>query len=108
MIGPKLTKTKLTSQLEKNIDLIHFLYFAFKSEPLNDLFCAYGISVQVVSKICCDVGMIFCKFHAISLHYVYYNFVRIHKTLRVTPAMEAGLTKKLWDISDIVRLIERL
>lgn len=44
--------------------------------------------------------------HAIALHFVYYNFVRIHKTLRVTPAMEAGLTKKLWDIKDIVELID--
>lgn len=43
--------------------------------------------------------------HAIALHYVYYNFCRIHKTLRVTPAMEAGLTKKLWNIQDIVNLI---
>jgi hypothetical protein len=44
--------------------------------------------------------------HAIALHFVYYNFVRIHKTLRVTPAMEAGLTKKLWDIKDILTLID--
>jgi IS1 family transposase len=44
--------------------------------------------------------------YAISLHYVYYNFCRIHKTLRVTPAMEAGLTKRLWDIADIVKLID--
>jgi IS1 family transposase len=44
--------------------------------------------------------------HAIALHFVYYNFCRIHKTLRVPPAMEAGLTKKLWDVEDIVKLIE--
>lgn len=44
--------------------------------------------------------------HAIALHFVYYNFVRIHKSLRVTPAMEAGLTKKLWNVSDIVKLTE--
>jgi hypothetical protein len=37
---------------------------------------------------------------------VYYNFVRIHKTLRVTPAMAAGLTDRLWDVSDIVKLVE--
>jgi IS1 family transposase len=42
--------------------------------------------------------------HAIALHFVYYNFVKIHKTLRVTPAMEAGLTKDLWNIEDIVKL----
>jgi IS1 family transposase len=44
--------------------------------------------------------------HAIALHFMYYNFVRIHKTLRVTPAMEAGLTKRLWSIEDLARLLE--
>ena len=43
--------------------------------------------------------------HAIALHLMYYNFVRIHKTLRVTPAMELGLTKKLWSIEDLVGLL---
>ena len=43
--------------------------------------------------------------HAIALHFMYYNFVRIHKTLRVTPTMEAGLTKRLWNIEDLVKLI---
>jgi IS1 family transposase len=42
--------------------------------------------------------------HAIALHFTYYNFVRIHKTLRATPAMEAGLSKTLWSIEDIARL----
>ena len=35
---------------------------------------------------------------AISLHYMYYNFARIHQSLRVTPAMEAGLTDHVWEI----------
>lgn len=43
--------------------------------------------------------------HAIALHFMYYNFVRIHKTLRVTPAMESGLTKKLWSIEDLAKLL---
>jgi hypothetical protein len=38
---------------------------------------------------------------------MFYNFCRIHKTLRVTPAMAAGITNKLWSINDIVALIER-
>lgn len=42
--------------------------------------------------------------YAIALHFVYYNFCRIHKTLRVTPAYEAGLTKDIMEIEDIVRL----
>ncbi len=44
--------------------------------------------------------------YAIALHFVYYNFCRIHKTLRVTPAMEAGLTKDIWEIEDIVKLVK--
>jgi hypothetical protein len=43
--------------------------------------------------------------HAIALHFMYYNFVRIHKTLRVTPAMEAGITKRLWNIEDLAKLL---
>ena len=43
--------------------------------------------------------------HAIALYFMHYNYVRIHKTLRVTPAMEAGVTDRLWEIEDIVALI---
>lgn len=42
--------------------------------------------------------------YAIALHFMYYNFVKIHKTIRCTPAMEAGLTKKLWEVEDLVKL----
>lgn len=42
---------------------------------------------------------------SIALYFMYYNFVRIHKTLRTTPAMAAGVTTKLWDIADIVALL---
>jgi hypothetical protein len=44
--------------------------------------------------------------NAVALHFMYYNFVRIHQTLRMTPAMAAGVTGKLWEIADIVALIE--
>ena len=44
--------------------------------------------------------------HALAIYFVYYNWVRIHKTLRVTPAMEAGLTNRLMEVSDIVKLCE--
>jgi IS1 family transposase len=44
--------------------------------------------------------------YAVALNFVYYNFVRVHKTLRVTPAMEAGLAKKPWKFADLVNLIE--
>lgn len=43
---------------------------------------------------------------AVALHFAYYNFCRIHKTLRVTPAMAAGLTKRPWEIADLVMLTE--
>lgn len=42
---------------------------------------------------------------AIALHFVHYNFCRIHKTLRVTPAMEAGLTNDIMGIADLVKLV---
>ena len=44
--------------------------------------------------------------HAVALHFMAYNFVRIHGSLRVTPAMAAGVTNRLWDIGDIVRVTE--
>ncbi len=44
--------------------------------------------------------------NAVALHFAYYNFVRIHKTLRMTPAMAAGVTDRLWDVSDLVALVE--
>lgn len=44
--------------------------------------------------------------HAIALHYMYYNFCRIHQSLRCTPAMEAGISKKVWEIEDIVALLD--
>ena len=45
-------------------------------------------------------------YHALSLYFMFYNFVRIHKTLKVTPAMAAGLTERLWSMEDIVALID--
>ena len=44
--------------------------------------------------------------HAVALFAMYYNFVRIHKTLRTTPAMAAGITARLWEIGDIVDVLE--
>ena len=40
--------------------------------------------------------------HAMALHFLYYNFVRIHKTLKTTPAMAAGVTDRLWEVADMV------
>jgi len=44
--------------------------------------------------------------HALALYFAFYNFCRIHKTLKVTPAMAAGITDKLWSLEDIAERIE--
>ena len=43
--------------------------------------------------------------HATALHFMHYNFARIYKTLRVTPAMEAGIAKHVWTLEEIVNLV---
>jgi hypothetical protein len=44
--------------------------------------------------------------HSLALYFLYYNFVRIHKTLKTSPAMAAGVSDRLWDMTDIVALID--
>jgi len=44
--------------------------------------------------------------YAVALHQMFYNFVRIHQTLKVTPAMAAGVALKLWEVADVVAVIE--
>jgi IS1 family transposase len=44
--------------------------------------------------------------YAVALHMMYYNFVRMHSKLRVSPAMAAGVSNRLWEIGDIVKLLE--
>lgn len=44
--------------------------------------------------------------HSVALHFMFYNFCRIHQTLRVTPAMAAGVTDRLWEIEDIIRIVD--
>jgi hypothetical protein len=44
--------------------------------------------------------------HAMPFHFHYYNFVRIHKALKVTPAMAAGVTDRLWEVADMVAVLE--
>ena len=45
--------------------------------------------------------------YAVALHFMHYNFVRTHKTLRMTPAMAAGLVESPWEVEDIVKLVEK-
>jgi hypothetical protein len=44
--------------------------------------------------------------HALAIYHAYYNFCRVHQTLRVTPAMEAGLADHVWSLEELVRLLE--
>jgi hypothetical protein len=44
--------------------------------------------------------------HAVALHFFHYNFIRIHKTLRVTPAMEAGIADHIWSFEELVALLD--
>lgn len=45
--------------------------------------------------------------HNVALHFMHYNFCRVHQTLRVTPAMEAGLSDHVWEIEELVALLPR-
>ena len=44
--------------------------------------------------------------HSVAIHFMHYNFARIHQSLRITPAMAAGVSKTLWSLADMVRVIE--
>jgi hypothetical protein len=44
--------------------------------------------------------------HATAIYFMHYNFVRIHQSLRVTPAMAAKATGRLWDVADVVKVLE--
>jgi hypothetical protein len=44
--------------------------------------------------------------HSVAIYFMHYNFLRIHQTLKITPAMAAGVTDKLWEMSDMVKVLE--
>jgi hypothetical protein len=44
--------------------------------------------------------------HMMAIYFMHYNFVRIHQTLKVTPAMAASVTSRLWEMSDMVKVLE--
>jgi hypothetical protein len=44
--------------------------------------------------------------HALALYFAFYNFVRVHKSLRMSPAMASGITDRLWSLEDIVARID--
>jgi hypothetical protein len=45
--------------------------------------------------------------HAVALYFMYYNFCRIHQSLRVTPAMEAGVADHVWSLEEVIALLEQ-
>ena len=45
--------------------------------------------------------------HKVAIYHAYYNFCRVHQTLRVTPAMEAGLADHIWSLEELVGLLEQ-
>lgn len=45
--------------------------------------------------------------HAVALHFMYYNFCKVHKTLKVTPAMEADLTDHVWSLEELCALLPK-
>lgn len=45
--------------------------------------------------------------HSVALHFFHYNFIKIHQSIRMTPAMAAGVTERLWEVADLVDLLER-
>ena len=45
--------------------------------------------------------------HMLAIYHAYYNFCRVHQTLRVTPAMEAGLSDHVWSLEELLGLLER-
>ncbi len=46
--------------------------------------------------------------HSVAIHTMHYNFVRMHQTLRCSPAMAAGVTTTLWDLTDMVKVLEKV
>jgi hypothetical protein len=44
--------------------------------------------------------------HMMAIYFMHYNFVRIHQTLKITPAMAARVTSKLWEMSDMVKVFQ--
>jgi hypothetical protein len=77
-----------------------------------------GFAKGTVIKLLSELGEACATYHdehvrgvatkrmaAVALHFMYYNFCRVHKTLRVTPAMEAGISNRVWEIEELVDLM---
>lgn len=63
-------------------------------------------SCRVAVACCLRSCARFFSEHMVALHYMYYNFGRIHQSLRVTPAMEAGVSDHVWSLDEIIALLD--
>ena len=59
----------------------------------------------LLAALLCNYGRGFCLIDIGTEGFAYYNFCRVHSSLRVTPAMEAGISNHVWDIEDIIGLL---
>lgn len=62
-----------------------------------------GVAKHTILKLLKDMG---CAC-AVALYFMHYNFCRLHKTLRFTPAMEAGLADHAWNVEELIGLLDR-
>jgi IS1 family transposase len=89
--------------IEGNPDPKHISTSFAERQSLNTSECTPGRFTRLTNGFSKKV-----ENHAwsVALFATYYNFVRIHKTLRMSPAMAAGVTDRLWEVGDIVALVE--
>lgn len=68
-----------------------------------------GVCKDTVLKLLCDLGAACKRYHDANVRNLRmnYNFCRIHQTLRVTPAMQAGISDHVWSLEELVGLLER-
>lgn len=96
------------------------LFFAKPLSPRNPSFLAshaselYGVllTIRMSDRRFTRLTNAFSKklanhISSVHLHNFFYNFCRIHKSLRITPAMAAGLTDRVWTIADVVAMLEQ-
>src|SRR5829696_3794230 len=105
--------------LSKRVQILSMLV---EGSSMRSISRVVGVRFNTVTKLLVDAGLSCAAYHdcqvrnvwskrvqwALSLYFVFYNFVRIHKTLRTSPAMTAGVTDRLWSMEDIVGLVDDL
>lgn len=81
------------------------------NQDSRDAPCVLNLSIRMQNRRFTRLTNAFSKkfqshIRALGLDFAFYNFVRIHKSLRMTPAMAAGITDRLWTMEDIVALVD--